>query len=54
MNAARRRRAFLLGLTILVALLVGGRWLALETAERAWAGTIARGSVYLAARDLGA
>ena len=52
MNAARRRRAFLLGLTILAALLVGGRWLALETAERAWAATIARGSVYLAARDL--
>ena len=52
MNAARRRRAFLLGLTILVALLVGGRWLALETAERAWAATIPRGAVYLAARDV--
>ena len=52
MNAARRRRAFLLGLAILAALLVGGRWLALETAERAWAATIARGNVYLAARDL--
>jgi uncharacterized protein len=51
-SAARRRRAFLLGLAILVALLVGGRWLALETAERAWAATIARGNVYLAARDL--
>jgi uncharacterized protein len=51
-SAARRRRVFLLALTILVALLVGGRWLALETAERAWAATIARGNVYLAARDL--
>lgn len=52
MNAARRRRAFVLGLTIFAVLLVGGRWLALETAERAWAATIARGNVYLAARDL--
>jgi len=51
-NAAQRRRAVLLGLTILAALLVGGRWLALETAERAWAATIPRGNVYLAARDL--
>mgnify|MGYP003693566289 CR=1 FL=1 len=31
---------------------MGGRWLALETAERAWAATILRGNVYLAARDL--
>lgn len=52
MSAARRRRVFLFGLTILAALLVGGRWVALETAERAWAATIARGNVYLAARDL--
>jgi hypothetical protein len=51
-NAARRRRTFLLGLIILAALLVGGRWLALESAERAWAATIARGNVYLATRDL--
>jgi len=51
-NAARRRRALLFGLTILAALLVGGRWLAVETAEHAWAATIARGNVYLAARDL--
>ncbi len=52
MNAARRRRVVLFGLTIFAALLVGGRWLALETAEHAWAATIARGHVYLAARDL--
>lgn len=52
MNAARRRRAFLLGLIVLAAVLVGGRWLALETAEQAWAATIPRGNVYLAARDL--
>ena len=52
MTAARPRRAFLFGLTILAVLLVGGRWLAVETAERAWAATIARGDVYLAARDV--
>jgi len=51
-NPARRRRAFLFGLTTLAVLLVGGRWLAMETAERAWAATIARGDVYLAARDI--
>ena len=52
MNAARRRRVFLLGFAILAALLVGGRWVALETAERAWAATIARGNIYLTTRDL--
>jgi hypothetical protein len=35
----------------LVAVLVGGRWVALETAERAWAATIPGGSAYLVARD---
>ena len=51
-TAARRRRVFLLGFAILAALLVGGRWVALETAERAWAATVARGNIYLTARDL--
>ncbi len=37
---------------VLVAALVGGRWLALETAERAWAHTIAGGEVYVTARSL--
>ena len=35
-----------------VAALVGGRWLALDTAERAWAHTIAGGEVYVTARSL--
>ena len=30
----------LLGLAALVALLVGGRWIAVETAERAWAASV--------------
>ncbi|HEX4574281.1 MAG TPA: UPF0182 family protein [Gemmatimonadales bacterium] len=51
MTRARRGWAFLLGAGLLVAVLVGGRWLALETAERAWAATIAGGSAYLVARD---
>ena len=47
------RRSWLVGTGIvLVALLVGGRWLALETAERAWAHTIAGGDLYLSARRL--
>ena len=41
-----------LGAAALVALLVGGRWLAWETAERAWAATVAGGNVYLLARRL--
>jgi len=48
----RRRSAFLLGAGVLAAVLVGGRWLALETAERAWASSIAGGAAYLMARDL--
>jgi len=49
---ARRRRAFLWAAAALVVVLVGGRWLAIETAERAWAATVTGGDVYLAARDL--
>ena len=48
-----RPRSWLLALgLLLVALLVGGRWLAIETAERAWAHTIAGGEIYVSARNL--
>jgi uncharacterized protein UPF0182 len=50
-SPARRRPTLLLGAALLVALLVGGRWLALETAERAWAATIPGGTAYLMTRD---
>src|SRR5437667_94995 len=49
---ARRRRAFVWAAAALVIALVGGRWLAIETAERAWAATVTGGDLYLAARDL--
>jgi len=48
---AARRRALVVGVGLLVALLVGGRWLALETAERAWGVSLPGGSAYLVARD---
>ncbi len=51
MTRGRRRSAFLFSAGVLVAVLVGGRWLALETAERAWAATIPGGATYLATRD---
>src|SRR4029077_1730602 len=43
-----RRRCLVTLLVALVALLVGGRWIALATVERAWAATIPAGAVYLA------
>ncbi len=47
------RRSTLFTLTaLLVVLLVGGRWLALETAERAWAATFSGGGVLIEARTL--
>jgi hypothetical protein len=47
------RRSWLVVLAaLLVIVLVGGRWLALETAERAWAATFPGGSVLLEARAL--
>ena len=52
MTPARRRRAFVWAAAALVIALVGGRWLAIETAERAWAATVTGGDLYLAARDL--
>jgi hypothetical protein len=47
-----RRRLYLIGAGLLVAALVGGRWLAVETAERAWDRTFAGGSAVIQARDL--
>ncbi len=47
-----RRGLVLAGAAVLVAALVGGRWLAVETAERAWAHSVSGGDVYLATRDL--
>ncbi|HEV8263675.1 MAG TPA: UPF0182 family protein [Gemmatimonadales bacterium] len=52
MAAGRRRWALVIGAGLLVVALVGGRWLALETAERAWAATFAGGSVLIEARSL--
>ncbi|HEY6109877.1 MAG TPA: hypothetical protein VIV56_13340, partial [Gemmatimonadales bacterium] len=56
MIGRRPGRVLLIGAAVLAALLVGGRWFAVETAERAWAGTLSGGSgaggVYLQARAL--
>jgi len=49
---SNRRRLYLIGAGLLVAALVGGRWLAVETAERAWDRTFAGGEALIAARDL--
>ena len=48
-----RRSALFTLAVLLVVLLVGGRWLALETAERAWAATFSGGGVLIEARTLG-
>ena len=53
MKPVVRRRALLVGVGLLVAVLVGGRWLALETAERAWGASLPGGTAYLTARDFG-
>jgi Uncharacterised protein family (UPF0182) len=47
-----RRTLYLIGAGLLVAALVGGRWLAVETAERAWDRTFAGGTAVIEARDL--
>ena len=52
MTRSNRRRLYLIGAGLLVAALVGGRWLAVETAERAWDRTFAGGEALVAARDL--
>jgi hypothetical protein len=49
---ASRRRLYLIGAGLLVAALVGGRWLAVETAERAWDRTFAGGEALIAVRAL--
>ena len=52
MTRSNRRRLYLIGAGLLVAALVGGRWLAVETAERAWDRTFVGGEALIAARDL--
>ena len=52
MTRQGRRRLYLIGAALLVAALVGGRWLAVETAERAWDRTFAGGEAVIQARDL--
>ena len=52
MTRQGRRRLYLIGAALLVAALVGGRWLAVETAERAWDRTFAGGEAVVQARDL--
>jgi uncharacterized membrane protein (UPF0182 family) len=47
-----RRAVFLIAAALLVVVLVGGRWLALETAERAWAATFPGGAALVEARTL--
>ena len=51
MKPVVRRRALLVGVGLLVAVLVGGRWLALETAERVWGASLPGGAAYLLTRD---
>ena len=51
MKPAARRWALVLGIGLLVVVLGGGRWLALETAERTWATTIPGGRAYVGERD---
>lgn len=52
MTRSSRRSLYLIGAGLLVAALVGGRWLAVETAERAWDRTFAGGEALIAVRDL--
>jgi len=47
-----RRSLYLIGAGLLVVALVGGRWLAVETTERAWDRTFAGGETLIAARTL--
>lgn len=52
MIGSRRGRALLVGAVALALVLVVGRWLAVETAERAWAASLPTGGGYLEARSL--
>ncbi|MDP3909315.1 MAG: UPF0182 family protein [Gemmatimonadales bacterium] len=47
-----RRGVYLIGAALLVVALVGGRWLAVETAERAWARTFVGGAALIEVRTL--
>src|SRR5207249_10821086 len=47
-----RRQLYLIGAGLLVVALFGGRWLAVETTERAWDRTFAGGEALIAARTL--
>ncbi|MGH7606839.1 MAG: UPF0182 family protein, partial [Gemmatimonadales bacterium] len=49
----RRGTLYVTGAALLVIVLVGGRWLAIETAERAWAGIFPGGATLTDARMLG-
>ena len=53
MTRSNRRSLYLIGATLLVIALVGGRWLAVETAERAWDRTFVGGTALITARTLG-
>lgn len=53
MTRQSRRRLYFIGAGLLVVALVGGRWLAVETTERAWDRTFAGGETLIAARTLG-
>ena len=52
MTRQGRRRLYLIGAALLVAALVGGRWLAVEIAERAWDRSFPGGAAVVQARDL--
>jgi hypothetical protein len=52
LGGRRRGRALLIAAACVAVLLVAGRWLAVETVERAWAATIRGGPVYLEIRTL--
>ncbi len=52
MTRSGRRRLYITGAILLVVALVGGRWLAVETAERAWDRTFAGGASLIDARNL--
>lgn len=52
LGGQRRGRALLVTAACVAVLLVAGRWLAVETAERAWAATVRGGPVYLEIRTL--
>ena len=52
MTRPARRSWLVAGAAALVVVLVGGRWLALETAERAWAASVPAGHVYVVGHDI--